>query len=114
MHGKNCTNNGNTCGITVANVASAIAGAAVGLPATNFNVVLSSATATSVTCAPLSSCSSNSTPWPPAADNAPGLDIQISASYTFKSALAMLWPGAGKVNFATFTFVAYTRQPMQF
>jgi Flp pilus assembly protein TadG len=114
MHGKDCTANGNTCGITVAKVASAISTAAVGLPAANFNVVLSSATAASVTCSPLSSCSSNVTTWPPAADSAPGLDIQISAAYTFKSALSMLWPGAGKVAFGTFTFVAYTRQPVQF
>jgi hypothetical protein len=28
--------------------------------------------------------------------------------------LAMLWPGAGSVSFGTFTFAAYTRQPMQF
>ena len=114
MHGKGCSGSGNSCGITVSNVAGAISTAAVGLPAANFNVVLSSATAASVTCAPLSSCNSNATAWPPTADNAPGLDIQISATYTFKSALAMLWPGAGKVSFGTFTFVAYTRQPMQF
>jgi Flp pilus assembly protein TadG len=114
MHGKGCTTNGNTCGIAVSNVVSAISTGAVGLPAANFNVVLSSATAPSVTCAPLSSCSANATVWPPAADNAPGQDIQISAAYTFKSALAMLWPGAGKVSFGTFTFVAYTRQPIQF
>jgi Flp pilus assembly protein TadG len=114
MHGKGCIESGNTCGITVANVAGAISTAAVGLPAANFNVVLSSATAASVTCAPLSSCSSNATAWPPAGDNAPGQDIQISANYAFKSALAMLWPGGGKVSFGTFTFVAYTRQPMQF
>jgi hypothetical protein len=113
-HGQHCTGGGNTCGITVASVASSIAGAAVGLPAANFNVVLSSATAPSVTCAPLSTCTSNSTAWPTAVDSAPGLDIQISATYTFRSALAMLWPGAGKVSFGTFTFVAYTRQPIQF
>jgi Flp pilus assembly protein TadG len=114
MHGNGCSGSGNTCGITVSNVASAISTAAVGLPAANFNVVLSSATAASVTCAPLSSCSSNATAWPPTGDNMPGMDIRISATYTFRSALAMLWPGAGKVSFGTFTFVAYTRQPMQF
>jgi Flp pilus assembly protein TadG len=113
-HGQGCTGGGNTCGVTVSNVVSAIAGAAVGLPAANFNVVLSSATASAVSCAPLSSCSSNSTAWPPSPDNAAGMDIRISASYTFKSALSMLWPGAGKVPSGTFTFVAYTRQPMQF
>jgi len=114
MHGKGCTAGTNTCGITVASVANAISTAATGLPAANFNVVLSSATAASVNCAPLSSCSSNATAWPPAADNAPGSDIRVSATYTFNSALAMLWPGAGRVSFGTFTFVAYSRQAIQF
>ena len=114
VHGAGCSGSGNTCGVAVSDVANAISSAAVGLPAANFNIVLSSATAASVTCAPLSSCSSNATVWPPAADNAPGLDIRISGTYVFKSALAMLWPGGGKASFGTFTFVAYTRQPIQF
>src|SRR5580704_5212668 len=44
-HGKGCIAGGITCGITVANVGNAISTAAVGLPAANFNVTLSSATA---------------------------------------------------------------------
>lgn len=113
-HGKGCLNGGNTCGITVGNVASVIAASAAGLPSSSMNVTLSSATAASVTCNPLSSCTSNSATWPPSGDNAPGMDIQIAGTYTFQSAISMLWPGAGKDSFGTFTFVAYTRQPMQF
>jgi Flp pilus assembly protein TadG len=113
-HGKDCGNSGNSCGTTVANVENAIAKAAVGLPPGNFNVTLTSGTATAVTCAPLSSCGSTSTAWPPSGNNSPGQDIQIAATYTFSTALGMLWPGAGKVSFGTFTFVAYTRQPIQF
>jgi len=111
-HGVGCTTGSNTCSVTVANVASAVSTAAVGLPAANFNITLSSATAAAVNCNPVSACSSNSNAWPPSPDNTTGKLINVSANYTFRSALSMLWPGAGKVSFATFTFVAYSQQPM--
>ena len=112
-HGKICTTGGNTCSATVSSVAHAIADAAVGLPPQSFSVVLTPATAAATTCAPVSSCFSTATVWPPSGDNAPGKDIRISATYVFRSALAMFWPGAGKVNFGIFTLGAWTRQPMQ-
>jgi len=110
-HGKGCSG---SCTVTVSNVAHSIAAAAVGLAPGNFNVVLTSATASPVSCTPLSNCYSNNTTWPPSADSAPGLDIRISGTYQFVSALSMLWPGDGTVPFGTFTLGAWTRQPIQF
>jgi hypothetical protein len=113
-HGQGCTAGGNTCSVTVSKVAHAIASAAVGLPPAYFNVVLTSASGASVSCTPVSNCFANNTMWPPVGDNTPGKDISISGTYTFNSALAMMWPGAGSVSFGTFTLSAWTRQPIQF
>ena len=113
-HGKTCGTGLNTCTVKVSDVAKAIQSAAPGLPSDNFNIVMSSATAGPVSCSPLTSCLSNSARWPPLIDSGQGLDVSISASYTFRSAMSMFWPGAGHVQFGVFTFVAYTRQPIQF
>ncbi len=113
LHGAECTQDGNTCGGTVKLVAQQIANAALGLPPQVFNVTLISNSA-SVTCAPLSSCLSNSSAWPPAADNQDGLDIKIAATYPFRSALAMFWPGSRPMVFSSGTFGAYSRQTIQF
>lgn len=113
VRGRGCTTGGNSCGVTVGNVANQIARAGIGLDSGTLNVTLTSASG-SVTCNPLSSCLSNGTAWPPATDNAPGADIQIAGQYGFRSALSMFWPGAGKVPFATIKLPAYSRQAMQF
>jgi Flp pilus assembly protein TadG len=114
LHGQECTLDGNSCGGTVQQIAQQIANAAVGLPPQAFNVTLTSATAAAVTCAPLSSCLTNSAAWPPTPDNADGMDIQISAIYPFHSALSMFWPGSKAVAFSVVNFGAYSRQTIQF
>ena len=113
-HGQGCSQNGNSCAVTVSDVAHSIATGSVGMVPADMNVVLSSATAASVTCSPLSNCYGNGAMWPPAADNAPGKNITIQGTWTFKSALAMYWPGHGAVKFGTFTFGAWTKQPILF
>lgn len=113
-HGQGCSQNGNTCTLTVSDVAHAIAGAAVGLPPGNFNAVLSSTTAASVSCTPVSSCYGNVTVWPPAADSAPGKDIAVSGTYVFRSAISMYWPGTSPLAFGSFTLSAWSRQQVLF
>ena len=113
-HGQGCTQNGNTCSVTVSDVAHSIATASVGMTPASLNVTLASATAATVTCAPLSNCYANSTIWPPAADNAPGKNITISGTWVFRSALSMFWPGRSPVRFGTYTLGAWTKQPMLF
>ena len=113
VRGKGCTQNGNSCGTTVSAIAHQIAYAGIGLDAGTLNAQLMSASG-NVTCNPLNSCYENNTAWPPVNDSAPGADIEISATYGFRSALSMFWPGAGSVPFAPVKFPAYSRQAIQF
>jgi Flp pilus assembly protein TadG len=54
--------------------------------------------------------------WPAGTiDNQPGQIISISASYPFKSAIALFWPGAGKTDaFPTIIFPTTSSEVMQF
>ncbi|MCU1329484.1 MAG: hypothetical protein JWN34_4854 [Bryobacterales bacterium] len=113
-HGQGCSAGTNSCGIRVSDVARSVAAAAVGLPPASFNIVLTSDSGATVTCAPVSSCFGNTATWPPAGDNTPGKDVRISGTYYFSAALGMLWPGAGAASFSTFTLPAWTRQQIQF
>lgn len=113
VHGKGCSDSGNSCAIKVSDVAQRIAVSGIGLVRSNLNVTLSSASG-NVNCAPLSNCFTNTAVWPPASDNAAGMNIGVSAQYTFYSALAMLWPSAGSVPFGGITFSAFARQRIQF
>jgi hypothetical protein len=69
FHGQGCSYSGNSCSITVSNVAYDIATAAVGLSPGTMNVTLSSSGGTTITCNPLNSCYGNSTGWPPSSGN---------------------------------------------
>ena len=60
--GAGCAASG--CSMTVSQIAGAISGFAIGMPSSALNVTLTSS-AGNVTCNPLSSCSNNSSVWPP-------------------------------------------------
>ena len=77
--GPGCDIAGNTCAITVGDVAQTVASAGIGLQANQLNLTLTSS-AGSVTCTPLSSCSSNTTRWPPSSVAAQS-NISIAGSY---------------------------------
>jgi len=113
VHGKTCRTNGNSCGITVAQVASRIQSAGTGLDGDYVSVTLTDG-AGSTPCSMLTSCLSNTTTWPSDAGGVPGSALTVTASYQFRSALSMFWPGAGKVNFATVSFPASARETVQF
>jgi hypothetical protein len=113
VHGKGCSDPGNTCAASVSNVAHRIAAAAVGLRADALDVTLESE-AGPVHCAPLSGCFGNSDSWPPENANVPGMRVRVSARHEFHSALAMFWPGAGSVHFGAVTFAADSLQAIQF
>ena len=113
VHGQGCTSFGNSCAIRVSDVAQKIASSGLGLIPANLNVTLSSAGG-NVVCNPLSSCFSNTAAWPPAGGSAAGMNISIAGQYTFCSALSMLWPSSGNVQFAAITLPAYARQRIQF
>src|ERR1041385_2115914 len=72
-HGRNCSLGGNTCTITVADIANKMINNGVGLPSGSVIMTLTSNSGTVYTCNPVSSCTSDSTQWPPIAhlDNYP-------------------------------------------
>jgi Flp pilus assembly protein TadG len=115
IRGRGC-NNPNTCGVTVGNIATAISLGAIGLPADSFDVTLVSDSGQTINCRPLASCLSNATVWPPSAgnDNAPGRRVTVTATYPFRSALAMFWPGQDAVQFEAVTFPASSTQRILF
>jgi Flp pilus assembly protein TadG len=91
VHGATCAANGNTCTITVGNVATFFATQAMALDTSKVIVKLKDGSGTT-TCSPVSSCNSTSTQFPNASYNSVGSDITITATYGVKSPLAMFWP----------------------
>lgn len=116
LHGQGCSSAGYHCGIAVQDVAAKIAASAPGIRPSDLTVTLTSAVSGTITCSPLSSCLTNTTPWPPATsqENAPGKEIVIAGQYTFRSALAMVVPASTPVQFAATNLISSSRQVIQF
>jgi len=116
VRGQGCTTGGNSCGTTVGALAQQIANAAIGIPSDKVNVTLTTASGQTQQCAPLSTCFSSSTAWPPAtnSDNVPGKGVTVSAKYLFPSALAMFWPGAGVSKVGVIALPATSTQQILF
>lgn len=96
VHGINCTISPNNCAVTIANIASVMHTAGVGLLPSQLTVTMTPA-AGSATTDTLDNLMTNNTAWPPATPtgtNNVGQPVTISAKYPFRSALAMFWPGA--------------------
>ncbi len=126
VHGGDCNLYPNSCAVTIRTVANRIRAAAVGLPASDIrNVSFTSATR-SVTCPTLQDClnsgSLGDTYWPAGVPGAPAdvganrrAPVEIVASFNFRSAVAMFWPGAGRgQQFGQFTLPASSRELIQF
>jgi Flp pilus assembly protein TadG len=126
-HGSTCSSGGNTCGITVGNVASVVAAASAGVNprqlivtltvcAAGVNTCPASGGVNQVSCSPLSSCLSNSTAWPSSSNNTAGsYDVIVSADCTVASPIFMYWPAGGQtVKTPSSTFHAYSRQLLMF
>ena len=113
LHGRGCTQNGNSCSLTVGGVASMIAAQGPSLDSSKLKIALTTHGATLV-CEPLNTCFSNTTQFPSATDNAVNFDVKIVATYPFTSPVAMFWPGSGSVSTGTVTLGATTRQTIQF
>ena len=112
-HGESCSQNGNSCSITVANIVTTIEGAGVALDPSKLNVSLIGANNT-VTCDPLNSCASNSTVFPEGTDGAVGNNIQVTATYPVKNPFVMFWPGAANVAASDITLGANSTQRIMF
>jgi hypothetical protein len=108
VHGAGCA--GQSCATTVANMEALLAAKAIGIPASSMNVTFTSSAST-VTCNPLSSCSSNSAAWPSLSGNVAGTtDISIKATYQFSSAIGMWSTDHGGVTFNPVTLAANATQ----
>jgi Flp pilus assembly protein TadG len=101
VHGINCSQNGNTCGVMVSDVAGVISTAARGLDPNQMIVTLTPSTgsATTGTLADLMSGTYTSTSWPPSSGaNAVGQPVKISLLYPFNSGISMVWAGTTPVR----------------
>jgi hypothetical protein len=105
-HGAGCA--GQSCGTTVGGIATSIASRAIGIPTDGMNVTLTS-NASTVTCNPLSSCTSNSAAWPSVTGNSAGTDVTITASYAVHLPIPMVAPGGG-LRAGAVTLAAQSRQ----
>ncbi|MGA2593980.1 MAG: TadE family protein [Bryobacteraceae bacterium] len=111
VRGTDCA--GLACQLTVAEIAQTITTKGIGLTAANLNVTLTSNSG-SISCAPVTNCSSNNTAWPPSGGNQVNQVISISATYSLNQGLAMLVPGKGSMLFSPVTFSTISQQVIGF
>jgi len=115
-HGRSCTTNGNTCGITVGDIANKLKTYAVGIPDKQMSMTLTSQSGTVVPCTTVASCETNTTQWPPVAglDNNPGNYTKITAKTQLNVAILALWFGATAKTASTITLPATSNIPIMF
>jgi Flp pilus assembly protein TadG len=99
VHGATCAKNGNSCAITIANMATYFASQAIALPASQVSVNFTDGSGTK-SCNPLSSCSSNQTQFPLPSYNSVGTDVTVTATYSLSNPIEAFWPGNGPHNFS--------------
>lgn len=110
VHGNTCTLNGNTCTIKVSDVATYIQNVGVGLPASSLNITLACTGCTSVTCSPLTTCTSNTTTFPPLANNAVGNNVTVTATYALTNPVYMFWTAKNQGSIGDLTLGATSTQ----
>ncbi len=98
---------------TIHDICTLIVRQGPGLIAHDLQLTFTSATGPTIT---VSGDTQDNSVWPPVGiDNQPGQIISISASYPFKSAIAMFWPGAGTTGaFPTVIFPTASSEVMEF
>jgi Flp pilus assembly protein TadG len=112
--GENCSSAPNDCSTSVAAIVGRSRAAAFGIPPAELNVSLTSLAGT-IACAPVSVCLEDGSMWPPAAGNAVGAEITVTASWRFRSAIAMFWPGVtGGEPHRSFLFEASSTERIGF
>lgn len=107
VHGTDCQTT-YSCSISVGTLATLFEQTGPGLPPGSTTLTLTSTSGT-VSCSPVSSCTSNATTWPPSGGAVVGNAITVSAYVTFHSAITSF---AGAFNDPT--FIATSRQIILF
>jgi Flp pilus assembly protein TadG len=113
VHGTHCGSGTNNCKLTVGEVAAAAENFAIGLSPSTLNLTLTSPS-TSYSCNPVSSCTSNTNPWPPTADSTVGTAIQVKLQYQINPAFTMVWGGAKAASYGSYNIGAYSKQRVLF
>ncbi|HEY3839384.1 MAG TPA: TadE family protein [Bryobacteraceae bacterium] len=113
VHGADCAQADTSCPVTLGQVATHIKQAGVGLDTSQLSVVLKTATSTQ-NCAPIKTCLTNATQWPPSPDNGIGLPVTVSGTYPFNSAISMFLPQGGAVKFGSMNFGAASEGEIQY
>jgi Flp pilus assembly protein TadG len=115
-HGRSCTTNGNTCGITVGDIATKLGSYAIAIPSSDLNMTLTSQSGTTMACNPISAYQSDTTQWPPSTsfDNAPGNYTTVTASTTLRSAIVALWYGTSGQRIGSITLRSTSSVPIVF
>jgi Flp pilus assembly protein TadG len=122
VHGQNCTKNGNNCPVnlgpatgvcnnTNSTIAEVIRCAGVGLDLRQTTLTFTSQVST---LGPYALNAVPGTQWPPPNGNQSGQPITIEIRTPFNSAIAMFWPGAQRVNFASGILPASSSDQIQF
>jgi Flp pilus assembly protein TadG len=116
VKGKDCTLPGNTCAVSVGTIAQKIGTLGIGLPADKVNITLTTNSGAVTTCAPLNSCYSNTTIWPPGTnhDNQVGNNITIAGKYQFQSVMLFFWPGTSSKSLGAVWLPATSTQTILF
>lgn len=116
-HGKDCAPPyapSPGCQVTIGQIAGVIKSAGVGLDTDNTTLTLTPASG-SATSDTITNLISNSTDWPPSTCYSPGQPVKISATYPFRTFLAMFWMGGRGLNDSqTFTLGASSTELIQF
>ena len=113
MKGQGCSYSGNSCGVTVGNIAQKIATVGVGLAPGALNITLTSASG-SITCNPVNSCYSNSTAFPPSSANLENtMSDPITVTGYYPETIVFM-PLAGVVKIQSGNLKASSQQLIQF
>ena len=114
VHGSDCANSPNSCTVTIAQIATKIKNAGIGLDGNSLNLTFTPNSGTATTCK-LNTCLSNNTQWPPTDANSIGMSVMITANYPFRSGISFFWPGSkGTGAFPALNFPAQSKDVIQF
>lgn len=119
VHGLDCGLYGNTCKITVSDVAHKFASTSVGLPMDTVNLTLTpdSGSANAIACKPVTDCYTNANSanqWPPFTDSLQSDNSTVTASYTAGSGIVGLWYHTPGTRIGTITMTSSSKLPIIF
>lgn len=97
VHGKSCASPA-SCLVTVAQIAAVVKAAGPGLDPDNTTLTLTPAAGSATSDTITNLLGDTATDWPPVSSYAPGQPVKISATYPFRTFLALFWMGQGTVN----------------